>query len=177
VVTQVQDELLILPGWREIPLTKGLVAKVDEGDYAALAVFKWHASVGQWHTYAARRGPRRKTLPRKQIFMHRVILTAPEGVAVDHINGDTLDNRHANLRFATASQNARNSTLSSRNTSGFKGVSFDRTRGKWRASIKDSDRKHTIGRFDSALDAARAYDEAALQLYGEFARTNGVGGQ
>lgn len=86
---------------------------------------------------------------------------------VDHRNGDGLDNRRANLRPATAAQNAANQQLSIANTTGYKGVSLYRN-GRFRASIQ---RRH-LGYFDTAADAARAYDAAALDLFGDFAHLN-----
>ena len=112
----------------------------------------------------------------KLILLHR-FLTGFEGLT-DHINGDGLDNRLCNLREATHAQNVRNSPKQSTNKVGYKGVSLDH-RGKkrrhkpmYRAQIKADGKYKNIGRFHTAIEAARAYDKAAKELHGEFARLN-----
>lgn len=97
------------------------------------------------------------------IYTHGEI---PEGFYIDHINGETADNRLANLRLARHKDNIRNSKIRTDNTSGVKGVSWDRSRGQWAASVG---KKH-LGRFDTLLDAAAARKSAALAVYGDFAR-------
>lgn len=89
---------------------------------------------------------------------------------IDHINGDTSDNRIANLREATRSQNIMNAKRGPRNTSGVKGVSFDKARGKWVAEIKAGTVRRRLGRFDTKDEAAAAYREASKEMHGEFAR-------
>lgn len=89
---------------------------------------------------------------------------------IDHINCDTGDDRAANLREATTSENHGNIRLQSNNTSGFKGVSWDKIRGKWQANIKKNGRMFNLGRFDRKEDAASAYEHAARSMFGEFAR-------
>lgn len=90
---------------------------------------------------------------------------------IDHINGDRSDNRLSNLRAANRSQNSRNARKSRANKSGFKGVSWEKRRGKWRADIMDSNRqrKH-LGYFETIEDAAAAYAEASKLYHGEFGR-------
>jgi len=152
---------------REIPLTQGKVAIVDEEDADRVLAFKWSATrcrdTGRY--YAGRREGRRF------VSLHRFILNAPPDRQVDHVNRDGLDNRRSNLRLATPSQNQWNRERRSDNRTGFKGV-FAHKSGKWQALIK-ANRKHIyLGLFDSKEDAARAYDLAALLLHGEFARIN-----
>ena len=89
---------------------------------------------------------------------------------VDHINHDPLDNHRHNLRLATRSQNAANVGPYANNTSGYKGVDFNQ--GKWRARITQHGKRHFLGTFDTAEEAARAYDSKALELFGEFASLN-----
>jgi hypothetical protein len=154
----------------EIPLTRGYVALVDDADAALiLGMGKWHAGTsGGGRIYA------RKALPRdggrkRLIFLH----TALTGVlGIDHINGDSLDNRRANLRPATPLQNMRNTRRRSDNTSGYKGVSWDQHRSAWAAYIRITGRRQFLGRYGDLADAARAYDAAARQHFGEFAVIN-----
>ena len=104
--------------------------------------------------------------------MHRLILNAMKGMDVDHINHDGLDNRRSNLRLCTRSENLRNQRAL-RSSTGLKGIHLDK-RGRWTAYIKPNAQKSHkfLGYFDNAIDAAVAYDAAARQHYGEFARTN-----
>lgn len=90
---------------------------------------------------------------------------------VDHINGDAADDRICNLRLAEQSQNMANIGRPAHNTSGFKGVSFDKTRQKWVAQIKENKTHHFLGRFSTPEEAHAAYCEAAHRLHGDFART------
>jgi hypothetical protein len=102
--------------------------------------------------------------------MHRLLLNPPEGVEVDHINGNTLDNRRANLRICTHAENSRNRRGRSNSKSGVKGVTP--YPGGWRATINVNGKNVHLGCFTNIDDAAEAYDEAATRYYGEFARTN-----
>lgn len=104
----------------------------------------------------------------QNIRLHRLI-AAP---GLDHANGDRLDNRRRNLREATSSQNAANSTSREGSSSRFKGVTWDKSRDKWMAAIASGGASRTLGRFDKEEDAARAYDEAAREIHGAFARLN-----
>ena len=105
--------------------------------------------------------------------MHREILKAPDGIYVDHINRNGLDNRKANLRLATRQQNARNTPKTRRTThSKYTGVSLRARHGKWCATIFANGRNTHLGHFDNQLDAAKAYDKAAKKHYGEFAVLN-----
>lgn len=90
---------------------------------------------------------------------------------LDHINGDRTDNRIENLREVSAIHNARNTAMSAANTSGFRGVSFDKRRGKYVARIVDNYRQHVLGYFENIEDAVVAYNKASEELHGEFART------
>ena len=154
---------------RTIDLTNGHVAVVDRDDHEWLAQWKWYAWEHR-HTFYARRNGRAGESP--IVAMHVAILAPGDGFQVDHINGNGLDNRRVNLREATHSQNQWNRGPSCRNTSGFKGVGWHKARREWRARIKVEGRDIHLGWFGSALDAARAYDEAAATYHGEFAWRN-----
>lgn len=149
-----------------IPLTQGKFAKVDDQDYDWLIKQRWCAMVcgGKYYATSASHKPRVK--------MHRAIMNAPTGMFVDHINGDGLDNRRSNLRVCTKAENVRNSGRSRRNTSGYKGVSWEKVCSKWRADIVFKGRKYTIGFFHDPAEAARAYDRKARELFGPYARLN-----
>ena len=135
---------------------------IDEQD-AHLARLTWRMQ-GQRYAVRSQNG--------QILLMHRVILNAPPAVEVDHINRNGLDNRRTNLRLATRAENTRNAKLSRRNTSGFRGVSFDRFSGRWLATVRSDRRTYRLGAFATAEEAAIAYDFAAAALHGEFASTN-----
>jgi len=158
---------------KEITLTQGQVAIVDDADYDSINAFKWYA---QWSPYtksfcAVRNMPIGGGKWTK-VLMHRVITGAPKGSDVDHVNMATLDNRRANLRVCTASNNQHNRGKQANNKSGHKGVTWDKLNGKWRAQIGHLGKMKFLGLFDHVLDAAAAYDRAALDLHGTFARVN-----
>jgi hypothetical protein len=109
------------------------------------------------------------------IYMHQEIMHAPEGMEVDHKHtGNTLDNRRENLRVGTHSQNMSNAKKPITNTSGFKGVSWDKWHKKWHAQIRVNHRTIHLGFYNHPLDAANAYDSAAIKYKGEFARVNSL---
>lgn len=154
---------------REIMLTQGKSTIVDDADYELLSRIKWHAhrKPKEKNFYAISSDGRK---------MHRFILKANSHQIVDHINGDSLDNRRENLRLCERYQNCRNSTKRVGNKSGYKGVFFRKDNGKFRAQIgvreNGSPRYINLGHFNSAEEAASAYDAAAKQYHGEFARLN-----
>lgn len=129
----------------------------------------------------AGRNSRRVNGKRRRIFMHRVILERklghpiPEGLCADHINRDGLDNRRDNLRPATNSQNVANSEYGGRKVaSPYRGVSPTRNGRRWRARIQAEGKQFRLGTFDTPEEAALAYNAAAIQHYGEFARLNAI---
>jgi hypothetical protein len=152
--------------YRTIPLTRGQVAIVDAADYEWLNQWKWYA---EWGGYAVRTHWS-KTKPQFCVRMHRAILGLESGDPrrIDHINGNRIDNRRANLRIATAQQNAHNARISSRNTSGFKGAHRDRK--WWKAQIRINGKNKNLGYFASPEEAHAAYRQAAIKAFGEFAR-------
>lgn len=154
-----------------VTLTQGFEALIDADDAETVGMHNWHVAIprlGKHLRYAVRGAlidGRKVTLG-----MHRQILNAPDGVLVDHINGNPLDNRKCNLRLATASQNMHNKRMQKNNTSGFKGVHWDKNKRKWQANIKIGDKRRFLGGFDTAEEASCAYKNAAKQLHGEFIR-------
>lgn len=154
--------------YKTIPLTQGFVALVDVEDY------EWLVALGGWcvdrnkkHlTYALR------WLNGSTVRMHRLILDAPKGVFVDHINGDGLDNRRRNLRLCNYAENGWNVNRSVRGVSRYRGVSWSKVAKKWKAEIMIEGRRVYLGYFECEADAAVAYDEVALCYRGEFARLN-----
>lgn len=142
---------------------KGDEILVDDEDFEVLNRFKWHI---------LRSGYVATTLPARHgkgsLYMHRIVCTPPEGMEVDHINVNKKDNRKSNLRACTHAQNCANRLLDSRNTSGFKGVNWDKSRGKWLARIKHGRKQVNLGRYDSAEEAFSVYCRYADRLKGEF---------
>jgi len=151
----------------EIPLTQGYVALVDDADAPrVLAAGSWWSHKGVHRRYA------RGSVGGKATLMHRLVLDAPQGVGVDHINGNGLDNRRENLRFCDHSLNAANMRKRAPHSSRFKGVSWHSKAGKWEAYIKREGRKTYLGCYVTEAEAARVYDAAAREYFGEFARPN-----
>ncbi len=151
------------PSVRHIALTKGKFAIVDAADYASLSRFRWHATECRGRFYAA------TVIDGKSVAMHRLLMSPPPGKIVDHIDGNGLDNRRANLRLCTRRQNRRN-TRPRRKTSAFLGVS--RRGDKYLARIKHNGRAFYLGLFDTETQAAHARDTKAKELFGEFAWLN-----
>ena len=153
---------------KEIPLTQGYVALVDDEDYEELAGFSWCGFPYRNTAYAFRGGRKGESIT---VRMHRQILNVASGVYVDHINGNGLDNRRRNLRIATSSQNMGN-MRSRTGTSCFKGVYWDRSAGRWGASIQCNHERCFLGYFNNETEAAATYDKKAKELFKEFARLN-----
>jgi hypothetical protein len=142
---------------------------VDPQDAHFLSEYKWYLNA---QGYVAR------CEKRKYISLHRTILgLSDRHVYVDHINGNRLDNRRANLRTCSHAENLRNRGKPTSNTSGFKGVSFHKRSGKWRADIKVDYKAVWLGLYDTSLQAHEAYKEAAARLHGGFARTEPLHGR
>ncbi len=154
---------------REIALTQGKVALVDDEDFERVNQFKWCAMNPYPDTWYAVRsitvGYKRYALQ----TMHRFILNV-DSEHVDHLNHNGLDNRRGNLRPCTASENFHNRRAHKNNSSGYVGVS--KARNKWRASLCMNYQVFDLGFYRTPEEAARAYDGKAKELFGEFARLN-----
>jgi len=146
---------------KEVALSNGMVALVDDEDYERVAAIRWHASSRKGCTYARANKP--------PITMHRLILGPPPGIPVDHANGNGLDNRRENLRVANAPFNSANSKRRM-GLAGYRGVFLDH--GKFRAQITVNGQRRYLGSFATAEDAAVAYDAVAREAFGVFARLN-----
>lgn len=155
---------------KKIPLTRGFHALVDDEDYEYLSQHRWAVSINRKIHYAVRTlyiGRLHQTAR-----MHRVILNAPNGILVDHVDGDGLNNTRANLRLATNAQNIRNSRKSGSRGSQYKGVSLHNQTGRWQVHITINGKVTHVGIFADEIEAALAYDKAAKKHFGEFARLN-----
>jgi hypothetical protein len=150
---------------RIIPLTQGKETIVDDDDFDELSKYKWYFNLG----YAVRMSARPN---RMVLLMHREILKTPLGMDTDHINGNKLDNQRANLRICTRSENMMNTPKYPNKTSPYKGVYWFAQTNKWGSIISVNKKKLHLGFFVNPIDAARAYDIAALAYHGEFARIN-----
>ncbi len=166
----------------QIPLTHGQVAIVDDEDYDYLSQFTWRATFDGHHWYA------RATISGRRVYLHRIVgrgysqidLSTGKSRAVDkvdHRDGDGLNNRRANLRVADHAQNMQNTVgRPTGRKSSFKGVSpgVGSMEGKWRASIQVAGQQQHLGHYSTERDAAEAYNEAAEQAFGEWARLNDI---
>lgn len=148
---------------KEIPVSRGKFAIVDDDDYERLSKHKWYCNV---YGYALRD----ITVSRKKshIWMHRAVIDTPPGMDTDHINGNRLDNRKCNLRACSASENMRNRPKQTNNTSGYKGVFWSKPAQKWRAQIVVNKKAMHLGLFVDPKDAYEAYKAAAEKYFGEF---------
>lgn len=153
---------------KKIKLTQGKFALVDDEDFDFLNQFKWRLSNSN---YAVRW----ENLPGKShnrlLQMHRVIMNTPKGLLVDHINHDTLDNRKENLRNCTPSENKYNSGKYRTGKMKYKGIA-KHSLNRWKVQIKKDNVHYRAYGFTSEEDAARAYDQMAKELHGEFAVLN-----
>lgn len=155
---------------KTILLTQNKEAVVDDSDYLIVSQYKWYAKRDCDHWYAARNLPTDESGRRGTQRMHQLILAATHGFTVDHIDGNTLNNQRGNLRQASKRQQKLNST---RMDGKFKGIQ-KQSNGKCLARIIVNGRNYYLGMFGSEAEAARAYNQAALLHFGEFARLNEI---
>lgn len=153
-----------------VPLTRGYVAVIDADDVHLVAGRNWAALVSKRRkaVYAARviTDGGKQTM----ILMHRLVSDAPDGMVVDHIDGDGLNNRRANIRHCTRSQNNMNVGLRSDNAIRLKGVCLDKRVNRWKAEIRCDGKRKFLGYFETPDRAHAAYVAAAADVHGEFAR-------
>lgn len=155
---------------KEIQLTKGCTTIVDDDVYEWASKFKWYSHRG--YAYRGQWVPgENRTL---QIALHREIMIPEEGEYVDHINGNPLDNRRENLRIVSHQRNMFNMGCHRDSTSRFKGVYRDKRRNLWAAQIAMNGKKKALGRFNTELEAAEAYNKEAILLFGTHARLNSL---
>lgn len=168
---------------REVVLTKGFVALINEADWQKLCTvefsdgFVWRGRICDkpwcvcrpYNLYAMTR-----VSSKHCVYLHRAVMDARADQRIDHVSGNGLDNRRVNLRFASLQENNRNSAKprSPKATSQFKGVTFDPRRNIYYARIRIGDRQKYLGATKTEEEAARIYDAKALELFGQFARLN-----
>lgn len=154
---------------KTIPLTKGKEAFVSDCDYEYYSQFNYYLNS---EGYAVRDIWIVGTGKKKTVRMHREILQTPPGMDTDHIDRNRLNNQRENLRVCTRSQNLANKGPRETNKSGFKGVSWSKQNKKWAVQVGVNKKTICIGHFDDIVDAAKAYNEAAIKHFGEFAHLN-----
>jgi len=160
--------LIFKRGHALVPLSQDKFAIIDVEDAEEIGKYNWHLNN---HGYAVRKSSAVFAKP-AMITMHRVINNTLEGFDTDHIDGNRINNIKSNLRSATRSQNMQNANKIKTNTSGYKGVGWHKSTKKWQAQIQVSGKQMHLGYFNSASEAAKAYDRKAVEFFGEFARIN-----
>lgn len=158
---------------KKIKLTQGKYALVDDEDFDELNKHKWFARYDKcMEGYYAL--CHLKDEKRTMVYMHRIIMNAPKGVEVDHINHDTLDNRKENLRLCTHSQNLMNQIQHKLFSSKYKGVSWHKGNKRWISRIMINKKQINLGCFDNEEESAKAYDKKAKEAFGEYALLNDI---
>ena len=157
-----------------VPLTQGYEAVIDADDVPIAGAFNWYAEIdrrsdGSIRSVYAVRKRRDESGNEKGERLHRIIAGATPGFEVDHKDGDGLNNRRTNIRVATNAQNQHNQRISTRNTSGAKGVTWHRKLSKWQAQIVINKKRKYLGCFQTESEASAAYHAAAVAAFGEWA--------
>lgn len=167
----------MLAGINKIKLTQGQFALVDSEDFNKLSQYKWWADYNT-HTKSYYAKGYIGIRNGKQIIkrMHRVIMNAPNKLQVDHINHNTLDNRKQNLRLCTNAENQCNQKGYENTTSKYKGVCWHKRDKVWTAQIQRNKKQVHLGYFDSEIQAAKAYNKKAKELFGEYTLSNNITG-
>jgi len=160
-VAEVPDECD--PQVRRIPVGKGLFATIDAADYEEVSKYRWYTSRHGRNIYAATNKNGR------MVYMHRMLMRPRKGYVVDHIDGNSLNNRRCNLRVCTQAQNLINKAPRG-GTSQFVGVY--RSKNKWLAYVTRHGKYHYVGVFEDEVEAAKARERKAYELHGEYAYLN-----
>lgn len=163
IVPEIENE--IIPGDdgdSYVHLGDCAYARIDNDDIDRIKEWSW--------TYSRDSYAVSNKVSGRVVAMHRLLIDAPKGMLVDHIDGNPLNNRKSNLRLATPAQNQYNRWISKANTSGFRGVSLHKSTGRWRATIRIDGKKVELGLFASAQEASAAYESEAKKHHGEFYR-------
>ena len=153
---------------KEILLTQGFAAQVDDHDYVWLSAWKWCAN----RTINSNPAVAARYEGKKYVYMHRQIMNTPKGMLTDHINHNTLDNQRHNLRVCTYSQNNTNHTKTLSTSSQYLGVYWKKDRAKWYAQIHLDGKQKYLGYFSNEEEAAREYDKAVIRYRDEYATIN-----
>lgn len=159
---------------KEIKLTKGYTALVDDEDFDELSKYKWQAQIRPRAIYVQRGYWDSKQKKQIIVFIHRQIMRCPKGLVVDHINHNGLDNRKENLRICTLSQNRQNTRKTKPNKYGYKGICFikkNKTK-PYQAQLHYGNKIISLGAYSTPEEAACAYDKKARELFGEYAYLN-----
>ena len=151
---------------KQIPLTQGKHALIDDEDYEKISGFSWYTHQTNRNLYAC------SCINGKLTKMQNFLMGKKKNMFWDHINRNGLDNRRCNLRLATKTENLRNSRKRKNASSKYKGVSFYKRDGVWQANIRVNKKLFYLGRFEKEIDAAKAYNDAAEQYFGEYANLN-----
>lgn len=151
---------------KKLPLSRGKYSLVDDEDYEHLSQYNWFYTNNGYAESRMGTGKLQK--------LHRIIMKAPTGKEVDHINHNLLDNRKMNLRICTHKENMANRLRAKHNKSGYIGVSWHLGAGKWQARAKKDGKDKHLGYFNNALDASKARNEYVKTNYGGFAMINGT---
>lgn len=174
-MTQPKEPILKIMKILQVKLTRKHQQRtmlIDEDDWIRFGWIPWKILRGN----GGRDYVRHKIMVDKReyvIFLHRLIVAAPDDLYVDHINGNSLDNRKCNLRLCTSRENSRNRGVSESNCSSkYKGVTFRACSGTWEATIRTGSAQLYLGRFKSEKEAAEAYNQAAIKYHGNFVKLN-----
>ena len=159
---------------KQIPLTQGKYALVDDEDYDFINQRKWHCNSSGYAVRATSYKNAENRTVKTKLFMHRIINKTLEKMYTDHINGNPLDNRKSNLRTCTTAQNNANRIKALGTTSKYNGVHWCKRDTAWIAAIRIDGKKKVLGYFKSEAEAALAYNEAAIKHHGEFALLNKI---
>lgn len=161
---------------KTIKLTQNQEIILDDKYYEHLSQFNWSISKNRRKLYAHRNVLKSDNYQTCKVLIHRIIMELEgfniEGKQVDHKNGNGLDNRIDNLRLANNSQNQQNISKRKTNTSGYKGVFWDKSVEKWKAQLKINTKTKHLGYFEDKILAAKAYNDGAIKYFGEFANIN-----